>query len=51
MMRNNDELRDVILKAPTMQEIATVLAKQQFVKLSHSGYQLVADGVVPFADV
>src|SRR5205814_504517 len=51
MMRNNDELRDVILKAPTMLEIATVLSKQKFVKLSHSGYQLVADGVVPFAEI
>jgi len=51
MMRNNDELRDVILKAPTMQEIAAVLAKQKFIRLSHSGYQLVADGVVNFAEI
>jgi general secretion pathway protein E len=51
MMRNNDELRDVILKAPTMQEISTVLAKQKFLRLSHSGYQLVADGVVSFSEI
>lgn len=46
LLTTNDELRDVILKTPTMAEIQRcILAGGGFARLSHSGYKLVADGV------
>jgi type II secretory ATPase GspE/PulE/Tfp pilus assembly ATPase PilB-like protein len=51
MLRTNDELRDVILKSPSMQDIARALATRKFMSLQQSGYQLVADGVVAFGEI
>ena len=51
LLRVNDELRDVILKTPTMAEITNVLARGQFQRLRQNGYQLVADGLVSYHEV
>src|SRR5207247_3745698 len=48
MLRNTDELRDVILRSPSMQDIAKALTARKFMTLQQSGYQLVADGAVAF---
>ncbi len=51
LLRVSEELRDVILRAPTSSELNSVLERQQFERLQQSGYQLVADGVVAFAEI
>ncbi len=51
LLRTTDELRDVIIRSPNMQEIQAALAKTQFVKLSQSGYELVAEGAVAFQEI
>jgi type II secretory ATPase GspE/PulE/Tfp pilus assembly ATPase PilB-like protein len=51
LLRVNDELRDVIAKAPTNAAIHEVLAKTQFQPLARSGYQLVADGLCAFSEI
>jgi PAS domain S-box-containing protein len=51
LLRTTDELRDVIIRSPNMQEIQAALAKTQFVKLAQSGYELVAEGAVAFQEI
>jgi general secretion pathway protein E len=51
LLRVTDDLRDIILKAPTTSDIQNVLARQQFQGLQQSGYQLVAEGVVAFGEI
>lgn len=51
LLRVNDELRDLILRSPTMQEIQAILNKGRFVKLQHSAYELVVQGISPFEEV
>jgi general secretion pathway protein E len=51
LLRVTDELRDVILKTPTMVEITNVLSRSPFQRLRQNGYQLVADGMVSYAEV
>lgn len=47
----NDELRDLILKNPTTQDIHKALAAGKFVPLHQSAYRLVADGQVAFDEI
>jgi general secretion pathway protein E len=47
----NQELRDVVMKTPTVQEILKTLGPANFVRLSESGFQLVADGITSFDEV
>jgi len=51
MLVNSDELRDVVLKSPSMGDIAKALAKNKFVSLQQSGYQLVAEGAVALGEI
>jgi type II secretory ATPase GspE/PulE/Tfp pilus assembly ATPase PilB-like protein len=51
LLRTTDELRDVIIRSPNMQDIQAALAKTQFVKLAQSGYDLVAEGAVAFQEI
>ncbi len=51
LMVVKDALRDVILRNPTMHDIATAINTGKFLKLSHAAYKLVADGTSPFDEV
>jgi general secretion pathway protein E len=51
LLRTTDELRDAIVKSPTMADINKTLANTRFEKLQQTGYQLVADGTVPFDEI
>jgi type II secretory ATPase GspE/PulE/Tfp pilus assembly ATPase PilB-like protein len=41
----------VIITSRTMEDIKKVLAKDHFVRLEQSGYQLVADGLVSLDEI
>ncbi len=47
----NDELRDAVLHNRSNQAITQALANSKFVKLSHHGYQLVAEGITSIDEV
>jgi general secretion pathway protein E len=51
LLKVNDQLRDVILKSPSMQDIQAVLAQSKFVPLSQVSYQLVAQGICSFEEI
>ncbi|HEY7088995.1 MAG TPA: ATPase, T2SS/T4P/T4SS family [Tepidisphaeraceae bacterium] len=51
LLKVNDQLRDVVLKSPTMQEIQAALAQTKFVPLNQTSYQLVAQGVCSFDEI
>lgn len=46
-----DDLRDVILKNPSMQDIQAAITQGKFVSLQQTAFQLAAEGVVPFDEV
>jgi general secretion pathway protein E len=50
-LRTTDELRDTIVKTPTMADVQKSLANTRFEKLNQTGYQLVADGTVAFEEI
>ncbi|MBL9148446.1 MAG: Flp pilus assembly complex ATPase component TadA [Phycisphaerae bacterium] len=45
LLEFNDQLRDVVLKKPTISEIRSVLSQGLFMSLQQYGYQLVAQGL------
>jgi type II secretory ATPase GspE/PulE/Tfp pilus assembly ATPase PilB-like protein len=47
----SDELKELVLTRPSIQEIQKTLAANQFVRLLQGGYQLVAEGVVAFDEI
>jgi len=51
LLRTTEEMREVILKNPSMGEIQKALADTQFVKLAESGYLLVAQGITAIEEV
>lgn len=51
LLKVSEEMREVMLKSPTMGDIQKSLAGTKFVKLSHSGYLLVAQGVTSLEEV
>ena len=51
LLRVSDEIREVIMKSPSVAEIQKLLTTTKFVKLSQSGYQLVADGVTSLDEI
>ncbi len=51
LLRVTDELRDVIIKVPSMAEVQNVLSHGHFQSLRQSGYQLVAEGVVSYTEI
>jgi general secretion pathway protein E len=51
LLKVSEEMREVMLKSPTMGDIQKSLAGTKFVKLSQSGYLLVAQGVTSLEEV
>ncbi len=52
MLQTSDALRDAIARNATMAEITQAAANgQNFLKLLHNGYQLVAEGVVSIEEI
>ncbi len=46
-----ESLRDAISRSPTSKEVSAALAETPFRRLSQAGFQLVAEGVVPYDEV
>jgi len=46
-----DDLRDVILKSPTIQAIRQAVKMTMFTSLAQSGYQLVLDGETSIEEI
>ncbi|HEV8291472.1 MAG TPA: ATPase, T2SS/T4P/T4SS family [Tepidisphaeraceae bacterium] len=51
MLTTTEELREVILKNPSPKEIEKSLSGTRFMRLSQTGYQLVAQGVTAFDEI
>ena len=51
MLHVNDEIRDVILKSCTMQDIRKALRNTVFVSLAECGYRMVLDGTTSFDEI
>jgi general secretion pathway protein E len=47
----NDDMREVIMKNPSVAEVQKTLSGTKFVKLSQSGYLLVAEGVTSIDEI
>jgi len=47
----SDEMREVIMKNPSVAEVQKTLAATNFVKLAQSGYLLVAEGVTSLDEI
>ena len=46
-----DDMREVIMRNPSVAEIQKTLANTKFVKLAQSGYQLVAEGITSLEEI
>jgi type II secretory ATPase GspE/PulE/Tfp pilus assembly ATPase PilB-like protein len=51
LLTATDELRDLITKTPTAAQIYSALSSTPFQRLQTSGFDLVARGIAPFAEV
>jgi type II secretory ATPase GspE/PulE/Tfp pilus assembly ATPase PilB-like protein len=51
LLRVNEQMREVMLKNPTIGDIQKTLEGTQFVKLAESGYLLVAQGMTALEEV
>jgi len=51
LLHTTEELRETIVRSPTMGEITKALASTKFEKLQQTGYQLVAEGAVAFEEI
>ncbi|HEV2296381.1 MAG TPA: ATPase, T2SS/T4P/T4SS family [Tepidisphaeraceae bacterium] len=51
LLKVSEEMREVMLKSPTIGDIQKSLAGTKFVKLAYSGYLLVAQGVTSLEEV
>lgn len=51
LLRVSDDMREVVMKSPSVAEVQKTLAGSKFVKLSHSGYLLVAEGVTSIDEI
>ncbi|HEY1686318.1 MAG TPA: ATPase, T2SS/T4P/T4SS family [Tepidisphaeraceae bacterium] len=51
LLTNNEALKEVLLRAPTPGEIHKALAPTNFMRLSQSGYELVAAGLTTLEEV
>lgn len=51
LLKVTDELRDVILRNPAMQDIEAAVSKTGFKRLKTNALELVAQGVTPFDEV
>ncbi|HEX8521262.1 MAG TPA: ATPase, T2SS/T4P/T4SS family [Tepidisphaeraceae bacterium] len=51
LLRTTEAMRDLIMKTPTLQELQKSLDGSKFVKLSQSGYLLVAQGATSLEEI
>ena len=51
LLKINDAMRDVIMKAPTLTDLQKAMEGVKFVKLAQSAYQLVAQGITSIDEV
>ena len=51
MLHVNEEIRDCILKTPTLQDLRKALRNTVFVSLAETGYKLVMEGVTSFDEI
>lgn len=51
LLTATDELRDTIIKVPSLEQVKEVLNKTKFITLQQSGYQLVAEGAVTITEI
>lgn len=51
LMETNAQLKDVMLKSPTLKQLKAAAQQPGFVSLRQHGHQLVADGVTTFAEI
>jgi general secretion pathway protein E len=51
LLKTTDAMRDVIMKTPTMADLQKAMEGQKFIKLSQSGYQLVAQGATSIDEI
>lgn len=51
LLRTTEELREVIVRNPTMADVNKALQNTRFERLQQTGMQLVADGVVSFDEI
>ncbi len=51
LLKTTDEMRDIILRKPSLSELEKAIAATKFVKLAQSGYLLVAQGVTSLDEI
>lgn len=51
LLHVNEKLRDTILRHPTMQDITACVEGSKFVRLQHTGFELVTQGLVSFNEM
>ena len=51
LLKVNDAMRDVMMKAPTLSDLQKAMEGQKFDKLAQSAYQLVAQGITSIDEV
>ncbi len=51
LLRTTEELREAVVRSPTMGELTKALANTHFEKLQQTGYQLVSEGAVAFEEI
>jgi type II secretory ATPase GspE/PulE/Tfp pilus assembly ATPase PilB-like protein len=51
LLKISDEVREMIMKSPSVADIMKTLADTKFVRLTQSGYQLVAEGITSLDEI
>jgi general secretion pathway protein E len=51
LLKVTDEMREIVMKSPSVSDVQKSLMETKFVKLAQSGYQLVADGVTSLDEI
>jgi general secretion pathway protein E len=51
LLKTTEAMRDVIMRTPTMSDLQKAMEGQKFVRLSQSGYQLVAQGATSIDEI
>ena len=51
LLKVSDDMREIIMRNPSVAEIQKTLAGTPFVKLAQSGYQLVAEGITSLDEI
>jgi type II secretory ATPase GspE/PulE/Tfp pilus assembly ATPase PilB-like protein len=51
LLRVSDDMREIVMKTPSVAEVQKTLVNTKFVKLVHSGYLLVAEGITSLDEI